>query len=188
MFPKYALYSSSNLLNNNISLVTGYHATWYFIVLMVNAGQSIPGIVSQQFPMVRVITGYFSAVGIHFFVFRVILYLSPGRKRLENRRKLQTLTKLCHSRLLIEGLYEYRVPGIHYAGIAFGFFFFFLFFFVSLSLFQILDELWPQVSPLFPPGTTCLQFLSRIGFSVPAARRLSSNVAIYHNSRFRAFR
>ena len=129
MFPKYALYSSSNLLNNNISLVTGYHATWYFIVLMVNAGQSIPGIVSQQFPMVRVITGYFSAVGIHFFVFRVILYLSPGRKRLENRRKLQTLTKLCHSRLLIEGLYEYRVPGIHYAGIAFGFFFFFPFFF-----------------------------------------------------------
>ena len=35
-----------------------------------------------------------------------------------------------------------------------------------------------------PPGT-CLQFLSRIGFSIPTARRFSSNVA---NSRSRAFR
>ena len=50
--------------------------------------------------------------------------------------------------------------------------------------FQLLDELWSQVSSLLPPGT-CLQFLSRIGFSIPTARRLSSNVA---NSRFRAFR
>ena len=60
--------------------------------------------------------------------------------------------------------------------------FFFLFF--SLLLFQLLDKLWSQVSALLPPGT-CLQFLSRIGFSIPTARRLSSNVA---NSRFRAFR
>ena len=49
--------------------------------------------------------------------------------------------------------------------------------------FQLLDKLWSQVSSL-PPGT-CLQFLSRVGFSIPTARRLSSNVA---NSRFRAFR
>ena len=40
------------------------------------------------------------------------------------------------------------------------------------------------VSSLLPPGT-CLQFLSRIGFSIPTALRFSSNVA---NSRSRAFR
>ena len=52
------------------------------------------------------------------------------------------------------------------------------------STFQLLDKLLSQVSSLLPPGA-CLQFLSRIGFSIPTARRLSSNVA---NSRFRAFR
>ena len=50
--------------------------------------------------------------------------------------------------------------------------------------FQLLDKLWSQVSSLLPPGT-CLQFLSRIGFSIPTARRFSSNVA---TSRSRAFR
>ena len=49
----------------------------------------------------------------------------------------------------------------------------------------LLDKPWSQVSSLLPPGT-CLQFLSRIGFSIPtAARRFSWNVA---NSRSRAFR
>ena len=45
---------------------------------------------------------------------------------------------------------------------------------------------WSQVlvSSLLPPGT-CLRFSSRIGFSIPTARRSSSNVA---NSRSRAFR
>ena len=61
--------------------------------------------------------------------------------------------------------------------------FLFLFLFLTLT-FQLLDKLWSQVSYLLPPGT-CLQFLSRIGFSIPTARRFSSNVA---NSRFRAFR
>ena len=61
---------------------------------------------------------------------------------------------------------------------------FFINFFFSLTLtFQLLDRPWSQVSSL-PPGT-CLQFLSRIGFSIPTARRLPSNVA---NSPFRAFR
>ena len=50
--------------------------------------------------------------------------------------------------------------------------------------FQLLDKLWSQVSSLLPPGT-CLQFLTRIGFSIPTARRFSSKVP---NSRFRAFR
>ena len=59
------------------------------------------------------------------------------------------------------------------------------FFFFRLAFtFQLLDKLWSQVSSLLSPGT-CLQFLSRIGFSIPTARRLSSNVA---NSCFRAFR
>ena len=40
-----------------------------------------------------------------------------------------------------------------------------------------------QVSSL--PHRTCFQFLSRIGFSIPTARRFSSNVA---NSRSRVFR
>ena len=60
--------------------------------------------------------------------------------------------------------------------------FFFLFFIGLTSTFQLLDKLWSQASSL-PPGT-CPYFLSRIGFSIPTARRLSSNVA---NSRFRAF-
>ena len=49
----------------------------------------------------------------------------------------------------------------------------FLFFlFVHTSTFQLLDKKpWSQVSPLLPPGS-CLQFLSRIRFSNPTARRL----------------
>ena len=41
----------------------------------------------------------------------------------------------------------------------------------------LLDKPWSQVSSLLPP-VTCLHFLSRIGFSIPTARRFSSNVAI----------
>ena len=52
------------------------------------------------------------------------------------------------------------------------------------TLSDLLDKPWSQVSSLLPPGT-CLQFLSRIGFSIPTARRFSSSVA---NSRSRAFR
>ena len=63
----------------------------------------------------------------------------------------------------------------------FGRAFFLFFFFVSLLLSSLL---WSQVSSHLPPGT-CLQFISRIGLSIPTARRLSSNV---NNSRFRAFR
>ena len=48
---------------------------------------------------------------------------------------------------------------------------------------KLLDKLWSEVSS--PPPGTCLQLLSRMGFSIPTARRLSSNVA---SSRFRAFR
>ena len=54
----------------------------------------------------------------------------------------------------------------------------------SFTLSDRLDKPWSQVSSLLIPGT-CLQFLSRIGFSIPTARRFSSNVA---NSRSRAFR
>ena len=66
---------------------------------------------------------------------------------------------------------------------------FFFFFFLRLAFYfpasgQAVDS--GVVSFPFPPGTTYLQFSSRIGFSVPTAvRRLSSNVA---NSRSRAFR
>ena len=49
----------------------------------------------------------------------------------------------------------------------------------TLSDLSLMDKLWSQVSSL-PPGT-CLQFLSRIGFSIPTARRFSSNVANCNN-------
>ena len=55
---------------------------------------------------------------------------------------------------------------------------------VGFTLSDLLDKPWLQVSSLVPPGT-CLQFLSRIGFSIPTARRFSSNVA---NSCSRALR
>ena len=51
-------------------------------------------------------------------------------------------------------------------------------------IFQLLDDLWSQVSSLLPPDTS-LSFLSRIGFSIPTAHRFSSNVA---NPRSHAFR
>ena len=54
----------------------------------------------------------------------------------------------------------------------------------GFTLSDLLDKLWSQVSSLLPPGT-CLQFSSRIGYSISIARRFSSNVA---NSRSRAFR
>ena len=44
------------------------------------------------------------------------------------------------------------------------------FFFSHTFTFQLLDKPWSQVSSLLPPGC-CLQFLSRIGFSNPTARR-----------------
>ena len=49
---------------------------------------------------------------------------------------------------------------------------------------KLLGKPWSQVSTLLPPGT-CLYFLSRIGFSIPTARRFPSNAA---NLRSRAFR
>ena len=55
----------------------------------------------------------------------------------------------------------------------------------GFTLSDLRDKPWSQVSSLLPPPGTCLQFLSRIGFSIPTARRFSSNVA---NSRSRAFR
>ena len=44
---------------------------------------------------------------------------------------------------------------------------------IVYTSFQLLDKPWSQVSSLLPPGY-CLQFLSRIGFSNPTARRFSS--------------
>ena len=52
------------------------------------------------------------------------------------------------------------------------------------TLSDLLDKPLSQVSSLLPPRYVP-SFLSRIGFSIPTARRFSSNVA---NSRSRAFR
>ena len=60
----------------------------------------------------------------------------------------------------------------------------YIYFFFHTSTFQLMDKPSSQVSSLLPPGS-CLQFLSRIGFSNPTARRLSSSVA---NSRSRVSR
>ena len=53
----------------------------------------------------------------------------------------------------------------------------------GFALSDISDKPWSRASSLLPPGT-CLRFLSRIGFSIPTARRFSSSVA---SSRSRAF-
>ena len=45
-----------------------------------------------------------------------------------------------------------------------------IFFFSHTCTFQLLDKPRSQVSSLLPPGS-CLQFLSRMGFSNPTARR-----------------
>ena len=42
--------------------------------------------------------------------------------------------------------------------------------FGGFTLSDLLDKPWSQVPSLLPPGT-CLPFLSRIGFSIPTARR-----------------
>ena len=60
------------------------------------------------------------------------------------------------------------------------------FFFFSSSLLRVggftlsdnLDKPWSRVSSLFPPGV-CLHLVSRIGFSIPTARRFSSNVTTH---------
>ena len=44
---------------------------------------------------------------------------------------------------------------------------------------DLLDKPWSQVSSLLRPGT-CLCFLSRKGFSIPTARRFSSNAVHTH--------
>ena len=56
-------------------------------------------------------------------------------------------------------------------------------FFSHTSTFQLLDKPWPQVSSILPPGS-CLQFLSRIGFSNPTARRFSIECCQLTLSRF----
>ena len=56
----------------------------------------------------------------------------------------------------------------------------FSFLFSHTSTFQLLDKPWSQVPSLLPPGS-CLQFLSRIGFSNPAARRFFIECAYVTN-------
>ena len=58
------------------------------------------------------------------------------------------------------------------------------FFFSSHTFtFQLLDKPWSQVSSLLPLGS-CLQFLSRIGFSNPTARRVFIECCSLTLSRF----
>ena len=61
----------------------------------------------------------------------------------------------------------------------------FVYLFIYFSYFQLLDKLSSQVSRPFSPPVRAFSFLSRTRFSMPTARRFSSNVA---NSRFRVFR
>ena len=55
----------------------------------------------------------------------------------------------------------------------------FFFFFSHTSTFQLLDKPWSQVSSLLPPGSF-LQFLSRIGFNNPTARRIFIECLLTH--------
>ena len=52
-------------------------------------------------------------------------------------------------------------------------------FFSHTSTFQLLDKPWSQVSSLLPP-VSCLQFLSRIGFSMPTACQFFHRVLLSH--------
>ena len=62
-----------------------------------------------------------------------------------------------------------------------------LFYFFSHTFaFQLLDKPWSQVSTLLPPSS-CLQFLPRIGFSNPTARRLFIECCSLTLSRFPQF-
>ena len=56
------------------------------------------------------------------------------------------------------------------------------FFFLHTFTFQLLDKPWSQVSSLLPGS--CLQFLSRIGFSYSTARRLFIECCLLTLSRF----
>ena len=87
----------------------------------------------------------------------------------------------CRSCCLTCGTPIARVTGCVYFEVSFqeGCFFFF-----NISTFQLLDKPWSQVSSLLPPRS-CLQFLSRIGFSNPTARRFF--IESVANSRSRAF-
>ena len=61
-------------------------------------------------------------------------------------------------------------------------FFLFLFLFFAHLYFPaelLLDKPWSQVSSLLPAGS-CLQFLSRIGFSNPTARRIFIECLLTH--------
>ena len=61
----------------------------------------------------------------------------------------------------------------------------FLFLFFRLTFtFQLLDKLWSQVPSLLSPVRAFSFYRAYVGFSIPTARRFSSNVA---NSRSRAF-
>ena len=136
-----------------------------------------------------------SVPGNIFASVKISEILSETKRKTERKaryaaRTANTKTAQCARRLFSEGLahvmFLLAVFLIHL----------FLFLFTKSSLLlsgstrrrfalsDLLDKPWSQVSSLLPPGT-CLQFLSRIGFSIPAARRFSSNVA---NSRSRAFR
>ena len=77
-----------------------------------------------------------------------------------------------------------HIPSLYFRHQYYFKYFFSFFLFSHTFTFQLLDKSWSQVSSLLPPGS-CLQFLSRIGFSNPTARRFSSSVA---HSRSRAFR
>ena len=60
---------------------------------------------------------------------------------------------------------------------------FFSFCCLHTSTFQLLDKPWSQVSSLLPP-CSCLQFLSRRGFSNPTARRFFIECCSLTPSRF----
>ena len=75
-------------------------------------------------------------------------------------------------------------PLINVLLLVYRYIYIYLYIFFTLLLSSFWTRRGSQVSPLLPPGS-CLQFLSRLGFSNPSARDFSSSVA---SSRSRAFR
>ena len=86
---------------------------------------------------------------------------TPGKRH----KRTKCGTRIHHSWRRNSGLRKKRTK------VKSGVNFFFFFPFQHTFTLQLLDKPWSQVSSLLLPGS-CLQFLSRIGFSNPTARRL----------------
>ena len=88
-----------------------------------------------------------------------------------SRRRHDRLHKMRHANTPgLEATGQQTVSIYQVAGLGVGYSRVYLLFLFHTSTFQLLNKPWSQVSSLLSPGS-CLQFLSRVGFSNHTARR-----------------